>query len=504
MPFSKRPGAHAAHAAGHGKKAKGVSSTSHDAGVRSGTQFAYDFDKEEIGDAKTIPIRPLQQTATGGAASGAAAVPLKKNGKPKMKKGKKIALTILLVVVAILAVAGAAGALYVNNLNNILHGSDSEEKSQIADSLAPTVGDDPFYMVLLGCDDREGVDGARADTTILARVDPGHAKVTLLSIPRDTAINIEGHGVQKFNAAYAFDGTSGAIDATSKLCGVKISHYAEVHFDHLIELIDYMGGVEVDVPMDIDDADAGGKLKAGKQTLSGQQAMIFARSRSYATGDFQRTTNQRILIEAALKKLMSMSATDLPGTINKMATCVTTDYDVSSLISLAGKFKDTDKLTIYSALMPSKEASGSDGSSYVVADTKKLEKMMKVIDSGGDPATVESNDNTVTSSKEAKKKGAESYVNTGTDDTGDDTVPDYNSASVSVDSTGSQNASDATDASGNAGTDAGAASAGGVSTGVATGTGTAANGGAAGTGATAGTGYSTNQQAAATGASTGR
>jgi LCP family protein required for cell wall assembly len=488
MPFSKRSGA---HAAGHGKKAKGVSSTSHDAGVRSGTQFAYDFDKEEAGAGKTVPLTPLQQAATDGAA-GAVAVPLKKNGKPKMKKGKKIALAIILVVAAILAVAGVAGALYVNNLNNILQGSDSQEKAQIADSLAPTEGDNPFYMVLLGCDDREGVEGARADTTILARVDPGKAKVTLLSIPRDTAINIEGHGVQKFNAAYAFDGTSGAIDATSKLCGVKISHYAEVHFDHLIELIDYMGGVEVDVPMDIDDADAGGKLKAGKQTLSGEQAMIFARSRSYATGDFQRTTNQRILIEAALKKLMSMSATDLPGVINKMATCVTTDYDVNSLITLAGKFKDTDNLTIYSALMPSKEASGSDGASYVVVDTKKLEKMMKVIDSGGDPATVESNDNTVTSSKEAKKKGTESYVNTGTDDTGDDTVPDYNSASVSVDSTGSQ--ADVGMQAASTGGDATGASA-TSSTGVATGTGTgaASTGVATGTGNAAGTGYGTNQ-----------
>lgn len=429
MPFSKRSGA---HAAGRGKKAKGVSSTSHHDEVRSGTQFAYDFDKEDYSEGKTIPLSPVQQTATATAGAGASNT----HAKHKQGHGKRVALIVVLVIVGVLAIAGIAGALYVNNLNSILQGDDSEENAEIADSLAPTVGDDPFYMVLLGCDDRDGVEGARADTTILARIDPGNATVTLLSIPRDTAINIEGHGVQKFNAAYAFDGTSGAIDATSKLCGVKISHYAEVHFAHLIELIDYMGGVEVDVPMDIDDADAGGKLKAGKQTLNGEQALIFARSRSYATGDFQRTTNQRLLIEAALKKLMSMSATDMPGVITKMAQCITTDYDVSSLIALADKFKNTDDMKIYSALMPIKEATGSDGTSYVVADTKNLEKMMKVIDAGGDPSTVSSNDNTVSSSKEAKKKGAESYVNTGDDeDTGDDTVPDYNSATIESDST---------------------------------------------------------------------
>ncbi|MGI6590056.1 MAG: LCP family protein [Eggerthellaceae bacterium] len=414
MPFSKNRGA---HAAGRQKKAKGVTSTSKDAGTRSGTQFVYDFDKEDIASGATVPI-PAVANAQSSYKAGASAddQPLRKNGKPKMKRKKKIALIVILVVALLLAAFAVAATLYLNNLNSILRGGDSEEQSQIADSLAPSVGDEPFYMLLIGCDDREGVSGARADTTILARIDPGNCKVTLLSIPRDTAINIEGHGVQKFNAAYAFDGTSGTIDAASKLCGVKISHYAEIHFEDLIDLIDYMGGVEVDVPMDIDDADAGGSLKAGKQTLNGEEAMIFARSRSYATGDFQRTTNQRLLIEACLKKLMSMSATDLPGVITKMAKCVTTDYDVSSLIALAGKFKDTDKLTVYSALLPSNTVEGSDGGSYVEVDTETLTKMMKVIDSGGDPSTVSSNDQTVSSSKEAKKKGAESYVNTGTGD----------------------------------------------------------------------------------------
>jgi LCP family protein required for cell wall assembly len=410
MPFSKKSGA---HAAGRSKKAKGNNPKNKDAGVRSGTQFAYEFDKEEMGSGATIPIPAVdtgysRYNAGNTYSSGSHS----KKHKKKWSTKRKV-VTVLLVIVAIVAAAAIAGALYLNNLNSILKGSNSEENAQIADSLAPSVGDDPFYMVLLGCDDREGVEGARSDTTILARVDPGNAEVTLLSIPRDTAINYGDYGTVKFNAAYAYDGTSGTINATSQLCGVKISHYAEVHFEDLVDLIDYMGGVEVDVPMDIDDADAGGKLKAGKQTLNGTQAMIFARSRSYASGDFQRTTNQRLLIEAMVKKLMSMSATDMPGVIERMAKCITTDYDVSSLIALAGKFKDSSDMTVYSALMPNTTATGSDGASYVVADTKKLTKMMQVIDQGGDPSTVVSDDSTVTSSKEAKKKGTESYVNKG-------------------------------------------------------------------------------------------
>lgn len=405
MPFSKRS---SAHSAGRRANAKGVTPKATDAGVRSGTQSAYEFDKEDVASGATIPIRPVQTGYSRyNATSGKAA---RKRGKKK----RKTLIIVLAVIVLLIAGASAAAALYVNNLNSILKGSDAQENAQVADSLAPAVSGEPFYMLLLGCDDRDGVEGARSDTTILARIDPGNAKVTLLSIPRDTAINYGNYGTVKFNAAYAYDGASGTIDATSALCGVKISHYAEVHFDALVDLIDYMGGVEVDVPMDIDDADAGGSLKAGKQTLNGEQAMIFARSRSYASGDFQRTTNQRLLIEAMVQKLMKTPATDMPGMVQKLAKCVTTDYDISSLVGLASKFQSAGSVTMYSALMPSTTATSStDGGSYVVANVQQLAQMMKVIDEGGDPSTVATDDSTVSSSAEAQEKGTESYVNTG-------------------------------------------------------------------------------------------
>lgn len=322
-----------------------------------------------------------------------------KSHKKRMGRGKKVLVICLVVLACLIGGGGIATALYVNNLNSNLQNKDAKEAAEIKDSLAPAVSNEPFYMLLIGCDDRDGVDGARADTTILVRVDPANAKVTLVSIPRDTAITISGYGTQKFNAAYTYGGASGTIDAASQLCGVKISHYAEVHFDNLVDLINYMGGVTVDVPIAIDDDDAGGSLSAGVQTLNGEEAMIFARSRSFVTGDFQRTTDQRILIEAAINKIMSMPATDLPGLITKMSQCVTTDYNVTDLISLASAFQNKGNITMYSAMLPSTTAD-LNGVSYVVADTTTLKKMMSIIDSGGDPSTV-ATDYTVESSSES-------------------------------------------------------------------------------------------------------
>ena len=238
--------------------------------------------------------------------------------------------------------------------------------------------------------------------------------MTLLSIPRDTAIEIDGYGTEKFNAAYTYGGPSGTIAAAKQLCGVDISHYAEVHFEALIDIIDYIGGVDVDVPIAIDDVDAGGKVDAGMQHLDGEHAMVFARSRSYTNGDFQRTTSQRLLIEAAAEKVLSMDPTEYPGLLTKISQSMTTDFSVQELLGLAQAFTDEPELKIYSAMVPSTTAS-IDGVSYVITDVAALEEMMALIDKGKDPSKLEYEDTTVKSSKEAEEQGIEVIPNAGED-----------------------------------------------------------------------------------------
>ncbi|CDD78428.1 cell envelope-related function transcriptional attenuator common domain protein [Cryptobacterium sp. CAG:338] len=112
--------------------------------------------------------------------------------------------------------------------------------------------------------------------TILARVDPKEKEVTLISIPRDTQVDIPGHGTQKINAAYAFGGASLAVDTVSELAGVPISHYAEIDFDGFKAVVDALGGIEVDVPMEINDDMAGGHVDAGPPTpmLACKRSMV--------------------------------------------------------------------------------------------------------------------------------------------------------------------------------------------------------------------------------------
>lgn len=335
----------------------------------------------------------------------------------RKKKSGKVAVAII-IVLACLVGAGVAGAnIYLESLNKNLAG-DEQEAEEVKEVLTPAeIGDDPFYMMLIGCDDREGVEGARSDTAILTRLDPKKNRVTMISIPRDTAIEIEDYGLQKFNAAYTYGGPSGTIEAAKELCGVEISHYAEVHFEALIDIIDYIGGVDVDVPIAIDDVDAGGKVDAGLQHLDGEHAMIFARSRSYASGDFQRTTNQRLLIKAAVEKILAMDPTEYPGLLTKISQCMNTDFTVQELLGLAQAFSDEPELKIYSTMIPS-VAEDIDGVSYVIADEATLAELMKVVNKGGNPAKIKFEDSTVKSSKQAEKEGIEVIVNYGDENYG--------------------------------------------------------------------------------------
>jgi len=332
----------------------------------------------------------------------------KYSSKAKKKgRGPKIALIVCLSLVVVIAGAASAMALYMNSLNQEIGIDDPEEAAAVEEALTPTVSNQPFYVMIIGSDTRNDGDGQRSDTNIVARVDPSTGTVTIISIPRDTAITLDGYGTQKFNAAYNYGGAAGAIKAAEQLLGVKISHYAEVDFDGMVDLVDAMGGVTVDVPMPINDANAGDvTVDAGLQTLDGAHALVFARSRSYATGDFQRTTNQRMLVEAMVKKMMALPATDLPNVISKAAKCVTTDMNITDVLGYVQTFQKAGSVTMYSAMLPSSTAD-QNGISYVVCDTATLKKMMAVVDQGGDPSTV-TTDSTVSSSAEAQKEGQES------------------------------------------------------------------------------------------------
>ena len=189
------------------------------------------------------------------------------------KKRKKVIVGVVAAVVALAVIGVGAAFAYMGVLNGKLSkGIDEDMQLALTDkSLA-----EPFYMLLMGTDKSQERDASgeygdsyRSDSTMLARIDPVQKKVTLISIERDTLVNIEGYGVGKINSAYTYGGPALMVKTVSQFAGVPISHYAEINFDGFKAVVDALGGVDVNVPITIDDADAGGHIDAGEQTING-------------------------------------------------------------------------------------------------------------------------------------------------------------------------------------------------------------------------------------------
>lgn len=244
--------------------------------------------------------------------------------RAKKSRRKKVLIGVVSVLAALVIGGGAAALAYVGVLNGKLTGDIGDDLASVLDS--SKAASDPFYILLMGVDrsqEREGSaeygDSFRSDSMILARVDPREKKMTLISIVRDTYVNIDGYGENKINAAHALGGPALTVKTVSEFAGVPISHYAEIDFDGFKAAVDALGGVDVDVPMEINDEDAGGYVAAGPQTLSGDEALILCRARhaydEIGAGDFYRAANQRMVMGAVAKKLLESDPATIATTV---------------------------------------------------------------------------------------------------------------------------------------------------------------------------------------------
>ena len=306
---------------------------------------------------------------------------------------------VLYAVIICLVGAVSAAGLWLSSVMSRLNDPSLITQGLLATLVDSDVTRDPFYMLLLGTDGRPGEDTYRSDTIILARIDPQQKQVTLISIPRDTMVEIDGYGTQKINAAHAYGGAEGVVKAVNDLCGVQISHYAEVSFESMQQLVDAVGGVEVNVPDRIDDPKAGDEvIEPGLQTLNGAQALTFCRSRAFPDGDFTRMRHQRIFIAALARTVLdSTDAATIVPLVNGLADMVVTDLSVSDIVALANTMRGMDTDKIWSANVPSTTAM-IDGVSYVIADEDELAEMMERVNAGEDPRGPQTSDITGESS----------------------------------------------------------------------------------------------------------
>ncbi|MER5214706.1 LCP family protein [Streptomyces sp. NPDC002838] len=242
----------------------------------------------------------------------------------------------------------------------------------------PEAGEGTNYLIV-GSDSRAGLsdeqkkalhtgsaEGKRTDSMMLLHV--GSNGDTLISLPRDSDVEIptykgsdsgktyQGTGRHvKLNAAYAEDGPELLVRTVEFNTGLHIDHYVEIGFAGFANIVDSVGGVEIDIPQDIKDTKSGADLKKGKQTLNGEEALAFVRTRYALSGsDLDRTKNQQKFLNALANQVAT------PGTVlNPFKLYPTMGAGLDSLIV----DKDMGLWDLGSMFWAMKSVNGGDGKS---------------------------------------------------------------------------------------------------------------------------------------------
>ncbi|MEA3019212.1 MAG: polyisoprenyl-teichoic acid--peptidoglycan teichoic acid transferase [Actinomycetota bacterium] len=169
------------------------------------------------------------------------------------------------------------------------------------------------FVLVIGSDERAGLDGRRGDALHVIGLNAGAGKATILDIPRDTWVDIPGHGQGRINEAYSFGGAQLQAQTVHNLTGAPISYVMETTFAGFTAMIDALGGVDVDVPYLMSDPNSGAAFNPGVVHMTGERALAFSRDRHIPDGDLQRTAHQGQLIVHGLAELRKKgtSATDV-------------------------------------------------------------------------------------------------------------------------------------------------------------------------------------------------
>lgn len=293
-----------------------------------------------------------------------------------MRVKSPLRLTVAIIILLMLIYVGLAGAISVITGNPVQLGFWSGEKVR---------KDKIQDIVVAGTDE----DGIRTDLILLCRYNMSDNSVTALQIPRDTRVESDTRTDKKINSAYSTAKKEETLfDEIEGITGIRPEKYVIVSFRAFRQLIDAIGGVEVNVPMRMYYTDPIQNLTIdlypGQQVLSGRQSEMFMRFRynndgtGYPNGDIDRIAAQKKFYEAALKKLLSGSSIlKAPKILGIVTDNVKTDFtgeDVMKYISKIPSFK-MDKIKILA--LPGEGAYGDDGVSYFFHNEKETELLIE-------------------------------------------------------------------------------------------------------------------------------
>ncbi|WP_052447445.1 LCP family protein [Clostridium polynesiense] len=277
---------------------------------------------------------------------------MKGNSNKRKHRGVKIVAIILGVLLVLAVSAGAVGYFYLNKIKNIKIDENAVSVSEIPDTIQNEEGkdikrNDVTNILLLGVDKEENA----SDSIIVLSIDNTKKQIKMSSLLRDTYVFYGDNNVNKLNYAYNYGGEVNSVKVVNEQFKLDIKDYVKVDFGGLANIIDAIGGIEINVkanelPLLNSYAKSIAKItgtkytplsNSGHQKINGQQAVAYSRIRYVGNFDYERTERQRRVLFAVFDKIKSAPITRYPELVNKLAPYVETSLSNTEMISLGSK-----------------------------------------------------------------------------------------------------------------------------------------------------------------------
>ncbi|QQK77098.1 LCP family protein [Salicibibacter cibarius] len=236
----------------------------------------------------------------------------------KKRRNKKIIFSLAALVSVVIIVAGGLVFYFITQASNLVDETQSSlERGDHSDmrDVAVDPDEDNISVLFLGTDNRDGDLDGLADAILLATFNRDEGSVNVISIPRDSYVQIPGQQTQdQINHAHANGGTDMAIDTVENLLDVPVDYYVTLNFDAFMDTVDVFGGIEVDSPLSFTEQNADGDMDAieideGPQVLNGEEALAYVRMRKQdSAGDLGRGERQQEVLGALIDEATSLSS----------------------------------------------------------------------------------------------------------------------------------------------------------------------------------------------------
>ncbi|MDO5617790.1 LCP family protein [Kocuria sp.] len=335
--------------------------------------------------------RDIQDDLFGESQPDSAAAPERRKGR-----GRKVLLGFLIFFLVLVVGVVAAIFIYINSLSR----SYDNNVTSVPSASAFPEGDRPedtdsTTILLLGSDKRPegggelGREGERADSIMLLNIPAGGGEVYVMSVMRDTWVDIPGVGQGKINSAFQNGGMPLMVETLESYFGTHIDEVMEVDFAGFQGVTDALGGVTVDVPESFTTRE-GVEFTAGPTEMDGETALAFVRERyAFTDSDYTRVENQRAYIRAVLNRFLQPSTLANPGKISDIVETISPYLTVSEgldsgyIRGLVPELVGTTNSDIHMFTVPTNGiGTSADGQSIVLPNEQAMQEAGAAINNG--------------------------------------------------------------------------------------------------------------------------